>query len=102
MSQIPSPTVVSDTAAQGGMVERVDMRRLALIVGLGFALAGPAQAVTVWELSGKCGDDAKAYCDGVGYGDEMTACLNQHKKQISGQCRALVDRINGGEKVSLF
>lgn len=78
------------------------MRRFALVVGLGFALAGPAQAVTVWELSGTCGDDAKAYCDGVGYGDAMTACLNTHKKQISAGCRGLVDRINGGEKVSLF
>ncbi len=78
------------------------MRRLALVVGLGFALAGPAQAVTVWELSGICGDDAKAYCDGVGYGDAMTDCLNTHKKKISAGCKVLVDRINGGEKVSLF
>jgi hypothetical protein len=78
------------------------MRLATLALGLTLALSTQALAVSVWQLSDLCGKDAKAYCDGVGYGDAMTECLNTHKAKISPQCRALVDRINGGEKVSLF
>jgi len=54
------------------------------------------------EVAGKCGDDAKAYCQGVGYGDAMTDCLATHYSKLHPACRAVVDRIKGGEKVSLF
>ena len=54
------------------------------------------------DVIGKCGDDAKAYCEGVGYGDPMTACLLKHKTRLKPECRVIVGRIEGGEKVSLF
>ena len=78
------------------------MKRMVIGLVAALALTGAANAVSVWELQGKCGDDAKAYCAGVGYGDAMQDCLNKHKKQLSAECKVLVDRINGGEKVSLF
>ena len=75
-----------------------------LIVGAMFfaALGSSALAVTVGEIAGKCGDDAKRYCDGVGYGDAMTECLAKHRSELQDECGAIVDRITGGEKVSLF
>lgn len=76
--------------------------RIAIAVMAALALTSAANAVSVWDLQSKCGDDAKAYCKGVGYGEAMQDCLNQHKKQLSAPCKLLVDRINGGEKVSLF
>lgn len=66
------------------------------------ALATGAAAVTVMEVAGICGDDAKAYCEGVGYGDAMTECLAKHRKQLQPACKAIVERIENGEKVSLF
>ncbi len=59
-------------------------------------------AVSVGELVAKCGDDAKAYCDGVGYGDAMTECLAKQRSKLSGECKVIVDRVKAGEKVSLF
>jgi hypothetical protein len=76
--------------------------RITIAIFAALALTGAAHAVSVWDLQAKCGDDAKAYCKGVGYGDAMQECLNKYKKQLSAPCKLLVDRINGGEKVSLF
>ena len=59
-------------------------------------------AVSVGELVAKCGDDAKAYCDGVGYGDAMQSCLDQNYEALTPGCQAIMDRIRGGEGVSLF
>lgn len=73
---------------------------LALMVSLAFT--GSALAVSVFEISGKCGDDGKAYCDAVGYGQPMQDCLNTHYKKLSPACKLVMDRINGGEKVSVF
>lgn len=78
------------------------MRQVVIGIVAALALSSAANAVSVWDLQGKCGDDAKAYCKGVGYGEAMQDCLNAHKKQLSAECKLLVDRINGGEKVSLF
>ena len=74
-------------------------------IGIGlFTLLTTSQvmAVSVWELSRVCGDDAKAYCDGVGYGDAMQACLDKNYGSLSSGCRAIMDRIRDGEGVSLF
>ena len=38
----------------------------------------------------------------TGYGDPMEACLEKHYAKLSPACKAVVDRIKGGEKVSLF
>lgn len=76
--------------------------RMVIAVLAALALTGAANAVSVWDLQAKCGDDAKQFCKGVGYGDAMQECLNKYKKQISAPCKVLVDRINSGEKVSLF
>lgn len=78
------------------------MRRLGWIAGLTLLATGQVMAVSVWELSRVCGDDAKAYCDGVGYGDAMQACLDQNYRTLSDGCQAIMDRIRAGEGVSLF
>ena len=71
----------------------------AALVALG---AGSAPAVSLMDVIGKCGDDAKAYCQGVGYGDPMTACLAKNKAKLKPECKVIVARIEGGDKVSLF
>lgn len=78
------------------------MHRFILTLLVTLALTGSALAVSVFELSGKCGDDGKAYCDGVSYGQPMQDCLNANLKKLSPQCKLVMDRINAGEKVSLF
>lgn len=78
------------------------MRRLMLVIGFMTLAAGPALAVSVFELSRFCGADADTYCKGVGYGDAMQACLDAQYEALTPDCRALVDRIRGGETVSLF
>jgi hypothetical protein len=61
-----------------------------------------AWAVSLMDVIGKCGDDAKTYCQGVGYGDPMTACLAKYKVKLKPDCRLIVDRIEAGDRVSLF
>lgn len=80
------------------------MRRTrALFLAGGIAiLASNALGMSVMEVAGKCGDDAKALCQGVGYGDAMTDCLATHYSKLHPACRAVVDRIKNGEEVSLF
>ena len=77
------------------------LRTLTLAGGMAM-FACSAIGMSVMEVAGKCGDDAKAYCQGVGYGDAMTDCLATHYSKLHPACRAVVDRIKGGEKVSLF
>jgi len=78
------------------------MRRMTLTVILFAALTTGAMAVSVGELVSKCGDDAKAYCQGVGYGDAMTECLVKQRAKLTAECKVIVDRVKAGEKVSLF
>lgn len=78
-------------------------RMHALVLASGLAMvASSAMGMSVMEVAGKCGDDAKAYCQGVGYGDAMTDCLATHYSKLHPACRAVVDRIKSGERVSLF
>lgn len=78
-------------------------RMHALVLASGLAMvASSAMGMSVMEVAGKCGDDAKAYCQGVGYGDAMTDCLATHYSKLHPACRAVVDRIKNGEWVSLF
>jgi hypothetical protein len=79
-----------------------NMKRLILAAISVLALTSGALAVSVGEIAGKCGDDAKAYCEGVGYGDAMTQCLAKHRKELKPECKIIVERIEGGERVSLF
>ena len=78
------------------------MKRLTLAVLSIAILSSNAMAVSVAELAGKCGEDAKAYCDGVGYGDAMTQCLLAHRDKLKAECKIIVDRVKDGERVSLF
>ena len=78
------------------------MKKWALTALVLAALTTGAMAVSVGELIGKCGDDAKAYCDGVGYGDAMTECLVTHRAKLKAECKVIVDRVKDGEKVTLF
>ena len=76
--------------------------RMLLLAG-GMALfAGNAVGMSVMEVAGKCGDDSKIYCADVGYGDAMTQCLAKHYAKLKPDCKTVIDRIKGGEKVSLF
>jgi hypothetical protein len=63
---------------------------------------GAANAVTVWEIRRNCGSDGKTYCPKAGYGEPMKACLNVNFVKLTPQCKAIMKRINGGEKVRLF
>lgn len=78
------------------------MKKLAVSVALLAAMTTGAMAVSVGELIGKCGDDAKAYCEGVGYGDAMTECLVSHRDKLTAECKVIVDRVKDGETVTLF
>ena len=67
-----------------------------------FSLTGTAEAVSLSKVIRDCGDDGKAYCKGVGYGAPMQACLSQNKAKLSPQCKAIIDRLDKGEKVGIF
>lgn len=78
------------------------MKRLFLAAGMMLTATGLAQAVSIAELARVCGDDAKAQCAGVGYGDPMQKCLDTHYAELSKDCQAIMDRLRGGEGVYLF
>ena len=78
------------------------MLRTAITAAVTLLATGHAMAVTVWELSRVCGDDAKIWCEGVSYGDAMQQCIDANYDNVSPGCQAIADRIRGGEKVSLF
>lgn len=78
------------------------MKRMGWVVLALAALATDAGAVSVMEVVGKCGGDAKTYCQGVGYGDAMTKCLVEHKSKLGAQCKIIVERVANGEPVTLF
>jgi hypothetical protein len=78
------------------------MKRFFLGVGMMLAATGLAQAVSIAELARVCGDDAKAQCAGVGYGDPMQKCLDANYAELSKDCQAIMDRLRGGEGVYLF
>lgn len=78
------------------------MRKALLAAAICTVFTAQAMAVSVGEIISQCGDDAEIYCKGVGYGDPMQACLDKNYKKLTPKCRVVVDRIRGGEKVSLF
>ena len=78
------------------------MNRLVIGAMVLAALTTAAMAVSVGEVAGKCGDDAKAYCQGVGYGDVMTDCLAKNRAKLQTECGEIVDRIKEGESVTIF
>lgn len=61
-----------------------------------------AHAASLREVIRTCGDDGKKLCEGVGYGQPMQDCLSSKKPKLTTQCRALVQRLDKGEKVTLF
>lgn len=78
------------------------MLRHALAAAIVLLATGHAMAVSVWELSRACGDDARVWCAGVGYGDAMQQCIDANYEKVGPACQAIADRIRNGEKVSLF
>ncbi len=84
------------------MGDKMGMVRSLLVAGGIAMLTTSALAISVMEVASKCGDDAKAYCNGVGYGDAMTQCLLAHHATLHPDCRSVVDRIKNGERVTLF
>ncbi|MFZ1680315.1 MAG: hypothetical protein WAT70_04790 [Rhizobiaceae bacterium] len=75
--------------------------RLVLAV-LALTLVPPAGAATLKEVIATCGDDGERLCKGVGYGKPMQTCLEGRKDELTPACKALVDRLRNGEKVTLF
>jgi hypothetical protein len=76
-------------------------RFLFAILAIGI-FASAAEAVTAWEIRRNCGNDGKTYCPKAGYGEPMKACLNVNFVKLTPQCKAVMKRINAGEKVRLF
>lgn len=73
-----------------------------LIILAILAAAAPAQAVPLRKVISDCGGDGKIYCEGVGYGAPMQACLARHKSKLTPACRAIMDRLEKGEEVEIF
>lgn len=78
------------------------MKKLITAAILTVGLTTTTLAVSVGELISRCGDDSEKYCQGVGYGDPMQACLDANYAKLADGCKIIVDRIREGEKVSLF
>ena len=78
------------------------MKRTMIVVLLAFASIAVAQSASLREVIRTCGDDGKKLCDGVRYGKAMQTCLSKNREKLTPACRALVKRLDGGEKVSLF
>lgn len=78
------------------------MRKNLLVAALLLLTTGQVMAVSVWELSRACGDDAKIWCEGVAYGEAMQACIDAKYEKLTPSCKAIADRLRAGEKVSLF
>jgi hypothetical protein len=78
------------------------MKRPSVAALLILALAAPAAAVSLRQVIRDCGPDGKIYCSGVGYGAPMQTCLSRNKAKLTPVCRAIVDRLDKGEKVRLF
>jgi nanoRNase/pAp phosphatase (c-di-AMP/oligoRNAs hydrolase) len=78
------------------------MKRLSAAALLILAIAAPASAVSLRQVIRDCGPDGKIYCKGVSYGAPMQACLSRNKAKLTPVCRAVVERLDRGEKVRLF
>jgi hypothetical protein len=78
------------------------MTQLRLAGLLLLLLPAPASAVGLRQVISDCGADGRAYCEGVGYGAPMQACLARNKKRLAPACRAIIDRLEKGEEVEVF
>jgi hypothetical protein len=74
----------------------------ALAILLTLLAAGPAAAVPLRKVISDCGADGKAYCEGVGYGAPMQACLSRNKARLAPACRAIIERLEKGEEVEIL
>jgi len=79
------------------------MKRFVILGALSLALySSSALAVSLGQLIGKCGDDGKQFCEGVGYGDPMQKCLDEHFKELTEDCKIVMQKLRDGEKVTLL
>ncbi|WP_424360612.1 hypothetical protein [Methylocystis parvus] len=77
--------------------------KVVVVISLASLLAAaPASAVPLRQVISDCGSDGKAYCEGVGYGAPMQACLSRNKKKLTAACRAIIDRLEKGEGVDIL
>lgn len=65
-------------------------------------LATSAHAISLREVIRDCGPDGKLYCKNASYGAPMQACLSKNKAKLTPVCRAIIVRLDKGEKVRLF
>lgn len=80
-------------------------RHFPLIALTAMLLAGLAvhtQAASLREVIRTCGDDGNLHCKGVSYGKQMQDCLSANKSKLIPTCKMLVERLEAGEKVTLF
>ncbi len=66
------------------------------------SLSNAAYAIGLRQVIRDCGPDGKILCKGVSYGAPMQACLAKNKDKLTPKCRAVVERLEKGEKVKLF
>lgn len=78
------------------------MKKTAFLVAMLVMMTGSAGAASLREVIRSCGDDGKKLCNGVKYGKPMQACLAKNKSELQPTCRQLVERLQQGEKVTLF
>ncbi len=78
------------------------MKNAAILSLASLLAAAPASAVPLRQVISDCGSDGKAYCEGVGYGAPMQACLSRNKKKLTPACRAIIDRLEKGEGVDIL
>ena len=76
--------------------------RVLISAFLVLCLVSSANAIGLRQVIRDCGPDGKMYCKGVGYGAPMQACLSRNKEKLTPVCRAVIDRLDKGEKVTLF
>ena len=82
--------------------QKKNLSRLVLILIAATLANTPVGAVGLRAVIRDCGGDGESYCQGVGYGAPMQACLARHYKKLTPACRAIMDRLNKGETVEIF
>jgi len=72
---------------------------LILVVTLVFMCmsVGSVYAIEVRKAENSCGDEFKKYCGDVSRDnlEEALKCIKKHKKDLSPECRAYLDQIDG-------
>ncbi|MDZ7823822.1 MAG: hypothetical protein U5K75_07115 [Ahrensia sp.] len=78
------------------------MRHVMLVISIMLVSLTAVNAASLREVIRTCGEDGKKFCQGVGYGKPMQTCLSKNKASVTPKCKVLINRLDAGEKVTLF